>query len=36
MSGSLHYYKMRDYSTEPLQWSSSNAIKLNQTSEALQ
>ncbi len=28
-SGSLHYYsKTRDYSTEPLQWSSSNAIKL--------
>ncbi len=29
MSGSLHYFsKARDYSTEPLQWSSSNAIKL--------
>ncbi len=29
MSGSIHYYsKMRDCSTEPLQWSSSNAIKL--------
>ncbi len=28
-SGSLHYYsKARDYSTEPLQWSSSNAMKL--------
>ncbi len=28
-SGSLHYFsKARDYSTEPLQWSSSNAIKL--------
>ncbi len=28
-SGSLYYYsKARDYSTKPLQWSSSNAIKL--------
>ncbi len=28
-SGSLHYFsKARDYSTEPLQWSSSNAVKL--------
>ncbi len=28
-SGSLHYYsKTRDYSTKPLQWSSSNASNL--------
>ncbi len=28
-SGSLHYFsKASDYSTEPLQWSSSNAVKL--------
>ncbi len=28
-SGSLHYFsKARDYSTEPLQWNSSNAVKL--------
>ncbi len=28
-SGSLHYFsRAHDYSTEPLQWSSSNAIKL--------